>query len=231
MSTRFVYRKIIGQLLRSTMSIFEQILAEAKKHFVDARGSHDFDHVERVLKMAVHIGKKEKADLEILRIAAVLHDISRKSQDHQKGKTDHAQEGASEAMKILKFHKVSDEKIAKIIHCIESHRFRSSKKPQTLEAKILFDADKLDSIGAIGIGRAFLFAGEIKAKLHNPGKTDTEILKTQEYSPDDTAYREFLIKLSKIKSRLHTKTGRKLAESRHDFMVEFFKTLKKEITF
>ena len=216
------------------MSTFQKIHTEAKKYFKNARGSHDFDHVERVLKMAIHIGKKEKAnghkvDLEILKIAAILHDISRQDQDHQKGKTDHAQEGAQEAKKILEKHGIAPKKITQIIHCIETHRFRSSIKPQTLEAKILFDADKLDSIGAIGIGRAFLFAGEIKAKLHNTGKSDTEILKTREYGQDDSAYREFLIKLRHIKSRMQTKTGKQLAKSRHDFMVDFFKRMKKEI--
>lgn len=210
------------------MKIFEKILHESKKNFTQARGSHDFDHVERVLKMAMHIGKKERADLEILKLAAVLHDISRHDSDKSNGQTDHAKDGADLGAKILRKHKIPDEKISRIIHCIESHRFRSKIKPQTLEAKILFDADKLDSIGAIGIGRAFLFAGEIGARLHNSEKSDREILKTDEYGKEDTAYREFLVKLRHIKSRMHTKEGCRLAKDRHDFMVEFFKRMKKE---
>lgn len=212
------------------MNTFQKILAEAKKHFIRARGSHNFDHVERVLKMATRIGKKEKADLEILKLAAILHDISRHNSDKEKGQTDHAKDGADTAAEILKKYKFPEEKIAKIIHCIKAHRFRGTVKPKTLEAKILFDADKLDSIGAIGIGRAFLFAGELKAKLHNSGKTDTEILQTKEYGKEDTAYREFLVKLRHIKLRMQTEEGRSFAKERHKFMVKFFKKFKKEMT-
>lgn len=210
------------------MNKFNQILKEAKKHFVNARGSHDFDHVERVLKMALHIGKKEGADLEVLKLAAILHDVSRKSADEQKGKVDHAKEGALAAREILEKFAIPESKIAAICHCIEAHRFRNEIKPRTLEAKILFDADKLDSIGAIGIGRAFLFAGEIGAKLHNAVATD--VSKTAEFSLEDTAYREFMVKLRFIKSRLQTREGRRLAKNRHKFMLDFFKRLNKEMT-
>lgn len=206
-----------------------KILTEAKKYFIDARGSHDFDHVERVRQMALHIGKKEKAELEIVELAAILHDVSRKSQDEKNGEIDHSKHGAETARKILEKYKIPEKKISQIIHCIEAHRFRGNTKPKTIEAKVLFDADKLDSIGAIGIGRAFLFAGELKAKLHNSGMSDTEILQTKEYGKEDTAYREFLIKLRHIKSRMQTRTGKKLAKERHYFMVKFFTIMKKEI--
>lgn len=216
------------------MNIFEEILKETKKHFTSTHGSHDFDHVERVLKMAIHIAKKEqknnhKIDFEILKLATILHDIGRHGSDKEKGQTDHAKDGATIATEILKKYKFSKEKIAKITHCIEAHRFRTKTKPKTLEAKILFDADKLDSIGAIGIGRAFLFAGEIGAHLHNTEKSDMEILQTKEYGREDTAYREFLVKLRHIKGRMQTKEGHRLAKERHAFMVEFFKRMKREI--
>lgn len=201
---------------------------EAKFFFENEGGSHDFDHVERVLKMCLHIGRKEKADLEILKFAAILHDIGRSKEDKTSGKIDHARYGAGLAKKILEKYKFSRKKIEKIAHCIEAHRFRGTIKPKTLEAKILFDADKLDSIGAIGIGRAFYFANEVGAKLHI-NKNETEILKTKPYTKDDTAYREFMVKLRHIKSRMLTKEGRKLAKNRHAFMVEFFKRLKQEI--
>lgn len=208
---------------------FKKILAESKKHFTNSRGSHDFDHVERVLKMALHIGKKEGANLEILKLAAILHDVKRNDADKNKGKTDHAISGAEVASEILSKHKYDEKTISAVHHCIAAHRFRNDIKPKTLEAKILFDADKLDSIGAIGVGRAFLFAGELKAKLHNTGMSDAEILNTKEFGKEDTAYREFLVKLRYIKSRMQTREGRRLAKKRHDFMVEFFKRMKKEM--
>ena len=99
------------------------------------------------------------------------------------------------------------------------HRFRGNNPPETLEAKILFDADKLDAIGAIGIGRAFQFAGEVGARLHNP---DIDPENTEPYTEDDTGYREFRLKLSKIKDRMLTSEGRRIAKGRHEFMEAFF---------
>lgn len=208
---------------------FDKILTEAKKHFTNSRGSHDFDHVERVLKMALHIGKKEKANLEIIQLAAILHDVKRNDADKKHGKIDHAISGAEVAGEILRKYKYDEKTISAVHHCIASHRFRNEIKPKTIEAKVLFDADKLDSIGAIGVGRAFLFAGELKAKLHNSGMSDDKILATKEFGKEDTAYREFLIKLRYIKSRMQTKEGRKLAKERHDFMVNFFERMKDEM--
>lgn len=207
------------------INILKKIEKIAKKHLSTARGSHDFDHTKRVLNLCIHIGKKEKADLEILKIAALLHDIGRKEEDESNGKLCHAEIGAQKAEKILKKLGFSEEKIKKITHCIISHRFRGNAKPKSPEAKILFDADKLDSIGAIGIGRAFLFAGEIGAKLHNKGKN---LKNAKEYSIDDTAHREFTVKLKHIKDRILTNEGKKIAKERHKFMIEFFERLNKE---
>lgn len=208
---------------------FEKIYNEAKKHFINSRGSHDFDHVERVLKMTLHIGKKEGADLVILKLAAILHDVKRNDADKEKGKIDHAISGAEVASEILLKYKYKEDVVAAVYHCIAAHRFRNDIKPKTLEAKILFDADKLDSIGATGVGRAFLFAGELKAKLHNSGMSDDKIIATKEFGKEDTAYREFLVKLRHIKSRMKTREGRRLAKERHAFMVKFFKRMKKEM--
>lgn len=207
------------------MNLFEKIKKEARKYFKDAKGSHDWSHVERVYNLALKIGTKQGADLEILKFAAILHDIGRKSQDESNGKIDHAEMGVKLARTILENYNFKKEKIERIIHCIETNRFRGNKKPDSIEAKILFDADKLDAIGAIGIGRAFLFAGEVGAKLHNK---DIDLKTTKEYSEEDTAYREFMVKLRKIKDRMFTKEGRKMARERDKFMVNFFNRLNKE---
>ena len=105
------------------------------------------------------------------------------------------------------------------MHCIQSHRFRGLHAPQTPEAKVLFDADKLDAIGAVDEARAYLFAGEVGARLHNP---DADIKNTRPYSEDDTGFREYKVKLSKIKERILTHEGRKLAGERHRFMEDLF---------
>jgi len=208
------------------MTLFDDIKEETKSHFSNARGSHDWNHTERVYNLCMHIGKKEKADLDILKLAAILHDIGRELEDKSNGGICHAEKGAILARELLKKHNLDNEKIDKILHCIESHRFRGNKIPQSKEAKILFDADKLDSIGAVGIGRAFLFAGEVGAKLH---EKNINVEETKPYTKDDTAYREFMVKLRKVKDRMLTHEGKRIAEERHKFMVDFFDRLNNEV--
>ena len=208
-------------------NLIEKIRIEAKGIFSTAKGSHDWEHTQRVLNLCMHIGKKENANMEILQLAAILHDIGRGLQDKSNGKICHAEKGAILAKGLLKRYNVDEGKINEIIHCIESHRFRNNKAPETREAKILYDADKLDAIGATGIGRAFLFAGEVGAKLHND--RDVNIEKTKPYTKEDTAYREFMVKLKKVKDTILTNEGKRIARERHDFMIKFFDRLNKEV--
>lgn len=176
--------------------------------------------------MAMAIGKKMQANLVILGISALLHDIGRKAETESKGAICHAEHSAELARPELTLLGYGKDDINHICHCISSHRFRKGNPPQSMEAKILFDADKLDSIGAIGIGRAFLFAGQIGACLHNPEKDPEE---TEAYSSEDTAYREFQVKMSKVKNHMLTPIGRQIAERRHRFMELFFTELNCEI--
>ncbi|HZY43532.1 MAG TPA: HD domain-containing protein, partial [Anaerolineae bacterium] len=142
----------------------------------DADSAHDFDHILRVLHMAEKIAQTEGADIDVVRVAALLHDIGL-----DQGRAGHEISAANRAREILKnlakgsatledstqqpSQGYSDEFIEAVAHAIESHRFRSGPAPDTLEAKVLFDADKLDSIGAIGIARAFAFGGWRGQKL------------------------------------------------------------------
>jgi uncharacterized protein len=197
----------------------QEIKIYAQKCFDGAQGSHDWDHSERVRRLCLKIGKAEGADLEVVEIAAYLHDIGRPYQDESKGAVCHAQKGAEMARALLEGYPMSTERKENIIRSIQSHRFRGNCRPLSIEARVLFDADKLDSIGAIGIARTFLFAGEVGAKLHSPG-ADPE--KTEPYSVEDTGFREFNVKLSKIRDRMLTAEGARLASERHDFMEQFF---------
>jgi len=208
------------------MDAVTKIHKEVQSILSDSRGSHDLDHTERVLKLALHIGEKEGADLTIITLAALLHDIGRNCEDDSNGKICHAEKGAELAKTLLEKHGFDQVMIEKITHCIKTHRFRNNKHPQSIEAKVLFDADKLDSIGAVGIGRAFLFAGEVGAILHNK---DSDIPNTKPYTKDDSAYREYMLKLRYVKQRIMTDEGKRLAESRHEFMVEFFNRLNREV--
>ncbi len=197
----------------------------ALQHFHDARGSHNWDHTIRVCRLCEHIGTKEGVDMDVLLTAAYLHDIGRSYQDDSNGSICHAQKGAQLAKPILGQLPLSGEQKNNVLHCIRSHRFRGDLRPETPEAKVLFDADKLDAIGAVGVARAFLFAGEVGARLHS---SKINIEDTAPYSIDDTGYREFIVKLCKIKDRILTHEGRKLARDRHRIMEDFFKRFLEE---
>jgi uncharacterized protein len=206
-------------------ALVSRIREKAGTFFRSARGSHDLDHTERVYRLCLRIGRKEKADLGVLKLAALLHDIGREEEDRSHGRTYHHRSGAALARKILARHGCDAATIRAVVHCISTHRFRRGGAPRTLEARVLFDADKLDSIGAVGVGRAFLFAGEIGAQLHDKS---IDVRKTRPYTREDTAYREYLVKLSRIRDRMTTREGRRIASERHRFMAAFFARLNKE---
>jgi len=197
----------------------EKIKLLAQEFFTGSRGSHDWEHTLRVCNLCERIGPTEDIDMTVLLSAAYLHDIGRYHQDRQNGAVCHAWQGAEMAQSILKDFSLSKEQKTNIIHCIRSHRYRGNQSPGTIEARVLFDADKLDAIGAVGVARAFLFAGEVGAKLHNP---DVNVEDTRSYTIEDTGYREYQVKLRKIKDRMLTTEGRRIAESRHLFMEQFF---------
>ncbi|HIJ57859.1 MAG TPA: HD domain-containing protein [Deltaproteobacteria bacterium] len=204
----------------------EQVKTLAEKSFTGSRGSHDWEHTLRVCQLCERIGAFEHADMTILMIAAYLHDIGRSHQDRSNGAVCHAKQGARMAWDMVKHLPLSRKQKVNIVHCIRSHRYRGNHVPKTPEAKVLFDADKLDAIGAVGVARAYQFAGEVGARLHNPHVNITE---TKPYSVDDTGYREYRLKLCKIKNRMLTDAGRRIAQGRHDFMEAFFRRFIQEV--
>ncbi len=129
---------------KTKKQLLESIEAEARKYFVDASGCHDWSHVERVRTLAKHIARAEGADLFVVEAAALLHDIAKTEEMRAKGGFCHAEEGAKRSRPILEKQGIDAEIIARIVHCIASHRNRSEGKsvPESLAAKILFDADK-----------------------------------------------------------------------------------------
>jgi uncharacterized protein len=192
---------------------------------------HGFDHVQRVVHLATQIAQAEGADLEIVQAAALLHDAhnNRKSSAPHARKTHH-HASADFAADILAAEGWPTERIAAVQHCIRAHRFRdNSEPPQTLEAKILFDADKLDAIGAIGVIRAVGYA----LTHGNPpfAAPSPQFLSTGETLPGEphSAYHEYLFKLRKLKDRLYTSTAQAIAVERHRVMEEFFEQLKNEM--
>ncbi len=199
----------------------------ARKSMEGVPPSHGWDHVERVVRLCRHIvPTEEDADPFIVELAALLHDIARKDEDASGGDICHAREGSLRAETFLIDSGCDRSRAERIGLAIATHRYRTDAPPSTPEGRILYDADKLDAIGAVGLGRAFLFAGEVGAKLHDP---NVSIETTKPYTIDDTAYREYRVKLRHIHTRMLTREGRRLAEDRHRFMENFFARLNLEI--
>jgi uncharacterized protein len=202
------------------------VRTEARRLMAAGRGSHGFDHVERVLALALRLGAESGGDPRVLALAALLHDVGRDEQDRSGGAVCHAEAGAVLAREILRRHAAGDGLTRRVVDCVRRHRFRGAARPVSREAKLLYDADKLDSLGAVGIGRAFLFAGEVGARLHNSAPAAR---RARSYSRGDTAFREWLVKLRHVPGRLLTPAGRRLAAERAAFAAAFFERLGEEV--
>jgi len=217
--------------LEKIKEIVEQMSSDA---------GHKFDHVMRVYNLAMHIAEKEseEIDIEVLQAAALLHDIGGvKEINDPSGNTDHAIEGAKMAEPILQQMGYSAEKIKHIQDCIISHRFKTENKPKTIEAKILFDADKLDANGAIGLARMFIWIQNNKAHIYRKvniddyikenlcGKINGRIQDKSKHSPQI----EYEIKIKFLIDRLHTETAKEICKDRSAFFKEFLDRLEKEI--
>lgn len=202
-------------------SVFEKIRKRSEEFL--RHSHHSKSHVERVYNLALRIAKEENADLDVVKAAALLHDIARALEDEGKI-DDHAVEGAKMARKILEEVNFPKEKIDKVIHCIEVHRFRKNVKAEFLEAKILQDADRLDIIGAIGIARVFARGGWENMPIHDPS-----IPPKKKYDGKSlTSVNHIYEKIFKVKDTFNTNTARKIAEERHKFVEEFVKRFLNE---
>ncbi|MCX7668518.1 MAG: HD domain-containing protein [Anaerolineae bacterium] len=195
--------------------------------YADAGSSHDFAHVLRVTALAERIAAAEGADLAIVRTAALLHDIA-ESED----RANHHMASAARARTLLRDCPAAF--VDAVAHAIEAHRFRAGPAPATLEAQVVFDADKLDITGAIGVARAFAYAGEHGNELWNtPWRAiaaadgdarSAPVALGRAYTPGH----EFVYKLDRIGERLYTATARAIAHERAAFMRAFFDRLDQE---
>jgi uncharacterized protein len=205
----------------------------ATKFFHNLDPAHDMLHTKRVVKNAYRIGEAEGADLRILIAAALLHDIGR-AQERQHEGVPHEIWGAKHCVKILKQHTdLSADEINAVATCILEHRSKTSEF-SSLESKCLYDADKLDSVGIIGLTRTFSFSG----LLHQPFYHESLMLSDDEdeaasrsrvEGDEYSAYDEFKRKLCRVKDGMQTKTGRSLARNRHSTMCHAIDLFRMEI--
>ncbi len=188
---------------------------------------HGFDHVLRVYYMAEDLARKEDADIEMVRAAVLLHDVQVEAGERQA----HHEAAAAFAARVLQAQGWPQKRIAAVQHCIRAHRFRQpSESPQTIEAKVVFDADKLDAIGAVGAARAIAYSLAAGGPIFAP--PSERFMQTGETEAGEpySAYHEYLFKLRKIQDRIFTPSAAAIAAERSRLMAAFFDNLAREMS-
>jgi len=218
-------------------SILTRIWEIADSYYSKHDWAHGRSHIERVLRTAVEIGKREGADPEIIELSAILHDIFANDEKHSSIEGfRHEIEASKEARNILMTLGLGDRTVDAVCHCIESHRKRTGRvQPQTIEAKCLFDADKLDCIGAIGIVRSAFIALDQGQEFYK--QEDIDDYKRRNIRSDGTVIDyaqhssnlEYELSLKEVAKRMYRETGRRIANERSAFMDEFYSRLGKEL--
>jgi uncharacterized protein len=205
-------------------------IEQARSWYEKADTVHDFDHVLRVYRVAERLAEIEGADIEIVHAAALLHD-SKGTTPGGEERAEHHIASADFAGTVLSEEGWDPQRIAAVQLAIRAHRFRGKEDfPQTIEAKVIFDADKLDVLGAIGVARVIGYAAMAGEPLY--AEPSEQFKKTGIKLPGEphSAYHEYLFKLVKIKSRLFTNAARAMAEERTRYLDDYFKRLMQEIS-
>jgi len=206
-----------SEVIQNTITFVKETLQEAE-------GGHDWFHIERVYHNAINIAKNEDVNLYIVSLGALLHDIA-------DAKFHHGDEnkGPEMAFEFLSKQGVSIEVIEHIQNIIRYISFKQSKDQLTSsftskELEVVRDADRLDAIGAIGIARAFNYGGFKNRLLYHPDiKPNMNMTKEEYKNSKAPTINHFYEKLLLLKDMMHTETGKKMAEERHQFMIEFLK--------
>jgi len=201
----------------------ESWMNEIRPMYRGADPAHDFSHILRVYRNARIIGQEEGADMQVLLLAALLHDVGSEKK-HEHGEPEGQGKKAVEA--LLESIGLEAQARENVQYAVEVHRFSKGIVPATLEARILQDADRLDAIGAMGIARVFLTGGALGRELYHP---EDPFCRARE--PDDTKWNldHFYKKLLKLESGMHTKMGKKLASARTAVLKRYLRDLEVEI--
>ena len=189
--------------------------------------AHDRDHIYRVLYVALDIASYEQdVSRDILIASCLLHDIGRQEQ-YQDASVDHALAGGEKAYDFLRFNGWSEARAEHVRACIETHRYRTDRVPQTLEARILFDADKIDATGTLGIARTLLFKGTEGDPLYSLLPDGTVSDGTDDSNP--SFLQEYRFKLEKLYDRFYTARAAEIAASRRKSAVDFYDSMVREV--
>lgn len=210
------------------MSIIQNTIAFVKDQLKDAEAGHNWSHIERVWKLSKKIAEIEGGNLKIVELSALLHDIA-------DPKFHNGDENlALEISRIfLETQAVSEEEIEAILYIIKNISFKNRGDFQgepSKELQIVQDADRLDAIGAIGIARTFHFGGFKNNPIYDPEiKPNLEMTKEEYKKSEGTTINHFYEKLLLLKDLMNTETGRKIAEKRHQFMLQFLEQFYSEM--
>ena len=189
--------------------------------------AHDAEHIYRVLYNALEIaGAEEGVDYDVLIAACLLHDIGRKEQ-FENPALCHALVGGEKAFAFLTEQRFDEGFAQKVKHCIQTHRFRRAMQPESIEAKILFDADKLDVTGALGIARTLMYKGNMAEPIYNVLPDGTIGDGSGEEPP--SFFREYRFKLEKLYDKFYTVRGAELARQRREIAAAFYESLYREV--
>lgn len=202
------------------MSLIANTILFVKQKLENAEAGHDWFHIERVYKNALLIAQDEVCDIQIVKLGALLHDIA----DSKFNDGDETV-GPKVARAFLESQKVSEEIIVHVVSIIENISFKGGnfeKKFNSIELEIVQDADRLDAIGAIGIARTFNYGGFKNRQLYNPEIAPKLNMNKEEYKKSEApTINHFYEKLLLLKDKMNTKTGKYLAQERHQFMELF----------
>ncbi|MFQ7312560.1 MAG: HD domain-containing protein [Sellimonas sp.] len=198
-------------------AVIQKAIQYIKEYFADDYSGHDYWHSFRVYKLAEEIAKKEQANLFVVRLAALLHDV-----DDRKISPDTYEEKGN-AVSFMKQCGIDDRIISDVCTIIEEVSFEGNPvTPQSLEGKCVQDADRLDAIGAIGIARAFSYGGNHNRVIYDPDSKPSLNMTGDEYRNHiSTTINHFYEKLFLLKELLNTSTAKEIAEHRDRFMHEY----------
>lgn len=192
-----------------------------------ADSAHDREHVYRVLYVALDIAEHEQqVDDDLLITACLLHDIGRKEQ-FENPQLCHAMVGADKAHRFLLDNNFDIEFADKVAACIRAHRFRSDCPPKSVEEKILFDADKIDATGALGIARTLFYKGQAGEPLYTLDASGFVSDGTADKTP--SFFQEYKLKLEKLYDKFYTERGKQIAKERQLAAVSFYDSMCKEV--
>lgn len=189
--------------------------------------AHDREHVYRVLYTALDLAREEEnVDYDVLIAACLLHDVGRQEQ-FENPALCHAQVGGEKAYRFLVENGFPEAFAVRVKACIVTHRFRKQNPPESIEAKLLFDADKLDVTGAIGIARTLMYSGQNNRPLYT--LTASGQISDGAGDAADSFFREYKFKLEAIYDRFYTKGGREEAQQRKAAAVSYYESLLREV--